>query len=38
MKKDNGLPNNHQGKIMSNGDYVDPKTGDVLGSIGDYAP
>jgi hypothetical protein len=38
MKKDNGLPNNHQGKIMSNGDYVDPKTGDVLGNIGDYAP
>jgi filamentous hemagglutinin len=24
LKRDLGLPNNHHGKIMSNGDYVDP--------------
>jgi filamentous hemagglutinin len=38
MKKDNGIPNNHQGKIMSNGDYIDAHTGEVLGNILDYKP
>lgn len=38
LKKDQGLPNNHQGKIMANGDYVDAHTGEVLGNIYDYVP
>lgn len=31
MKRDVGLPNNHHGKIMSDGSYVDASTGGVLG-------
>lgn len=36
LKRDLGLPNNHHGRIMSNGDYVDPHTGQVLGNLFDY--
>lgn len=38
LKKDLGLRNDHHGTIMSNGDYVDPQSGEVLGNIHDYAP
>jgi len=36
LKKDLGIPNNHHGKIMSNGDYVDSHTGETLGNIYDH--
>jgi hypothetical protein len=38
LKKDNKLAPSHHGKIMSNGDYVDGHTGEVLGDILDYKP
>jgi RHS repeat-associated protein len=38
LKSDNGLPNDFHGKIMSNGDFVDAHTGQVIGNIGDYLP
>ena len=36
LKKDLSLPNDFHGKIMSNGDVVDPHSGDVLGNIFHY--
>ena len=36
LKREMGLPNNFQGKIMGNGNLVDPNTGRVLGNIYDY--
>jgi hypothetical protein len=36
LKDDLGLPNNFHGKIMSNGDYVHPSTGERLGNLFDY--
>jgi RHS repeat-associated protein len=36
LKKDTVLPSDFHGKIMSNGDYVDPHTGEVKGNIFDY--
>lgn len=35
IKKDNLLRNDHHGKIMSNGDYVDSDTGEIYGNIKD---
>jgi len=35
LKKENGLPNDHHGKILSNGDYVD-ELGNVFGNLADY--
>ena len=37
LKKDNGLRNDHHGRILDNGDYVND-AGDVLGNISDYLP
>lgn len=36
LKKDNGLPNDFHGAIRSNGDFINPDTGEVIGNIGDY--
>jgi hypothetical protein len=36
LKEDLGIPNNHHGRIMSNGDYVDAHSGNVLGNILEY--
>ena len=38
LKKDTGLGNNHHGKIMESGDYVDADTGEYLGNLLDYLP
>ena len=38
LKSDLVLPNDFHGKIQSNGDYIDPNTGDVLGNLKDYLP
>lgn len=38
LKKENGLPNDFHGRIMSNGEFVDPNTGKVYGNIKDYKP
>ncbi len=38
MKKQELIPQNMVGKIMSNGDYVHPGNGSVLGNIFDYVP
>jgi RHS repeat-associated protein len=38
LKKDYGLPNNFHGKIMSNGDLVNPQTGETIGNLFDYLP
>ncbi|MBV8977165.1 MAG: RHS repeat-associated core domain-containing protein [Alphaproteobacteria bacterium] len=38
LKRDNNVRNDHQGIIMSNGDYVDSQTGEVIGNIKDYKP
>ena len=38
LKRAEGLPNNHHGQIHSNGNYVDPATGQVLGNLLDYIP
>jgi len=35
LKSDLGLPNNFHGKIMGNGDYLHPSTGDWLGNLFD---
>ena len=37
LKKENGIPANHHGKIMSNGDYVG-ENGINYGNILDYMP
>jgi YD repeat-containing protein len=37
LKRGEGLPNNFHGNILSNGDYVHPDTGDVLGNLFDYS-
>jgi len=37
LKKELGLPNNFLGKIMNNGDYLHPSTGEWLGNLFDYA-
>jgi hypothetical protein len=36
MKPAEGIPARMVGKIMDNGDYVDPHTGEVLGNLYDY--
>ena len=36
LKSDLGLPNNFHGKIMGNGDYLNPRTGKWLGNLFDY--
>ena len=36
MKKANNIPNNFHGTIMSNGDYLHPHTGEILGNIRHY--
>ena len=36
LKLGSGLPPNNHGKILSNGNYIDPKTGKVLGNIFEY--
>jgi RHS repeat-associated protein len=36
LKSDIGLPNNFHGKIMGNGDYLNPSTGKWLGNLFDY--
>ena len=36
LKSDLGLPNNFHGKIMGNGDYLNPTTNKWLGNLGDY--
>jgi hypothetical protein len=38
LKEDFGWRNDIHGKIMSNGDLIDPKTGNVLGNLYDYVP
>jgi len=38
LKADIGARHDLHGKIMSNGDVIDPKTGDVLGNLFDYLP
>ena len=38
IRESHGLPNNFHGNIYSNGDYVNPQTGQVLGNILDYLP
>ena len=37
MKRDLGLPNNHHGRILDNGDYIDDG-GNMLGNLLDYLP
>jgi hypothetical protein len=37
LKKDNGLRNDHHGRILDNGDYVND-AGDLIGNIADYLP
>jgi hypothetical protein len=37
LKRDLGLPGDHHGRILSNGDYVD-ESGNVLGTLTDYLP
>ncbi|PIQ42714.1 MAG: hypothetical protein COW05_08365 [Gammaproteobacteria bacterium CG12_big_fil_rev_8_21_14_0_65_46_12] len=37
LKKDNGLRNDHHGRILDNGDYIND-AGDRLGNIADYLP
>ena len=36
LKHDLGLPNDFHGKIMDNGDLVDPNTGETLGNLHHY--
>jgi hypothetical protein len=36
LKDHKGLPNNFHGKIMSNGDYLHPSTGERLGNLLEY--
>jgi hypothetical protein len=38
LKKDLGLGNNHHGKIMDSGDYLDGETDEFLGNLLDYIP
>jgi RHS repeat-associated protein len=38
LKAQNFLPNNHHGKITEAGDYIDIKTGEVLGNLLEYLP
>lgn len=38
LKRAERLPPNFHGRIMSNGDYVNPQTGQVIGNIFDYVP
>ena len=35
LKKDNNIRNNHHGRILDNGDYIN-SNGNVIGNIGDY--
>ena len=37
LKKDSGLRNDHHGRILDNGDYIND-AGDIIGNIGDYLP
>jgi RHS repeat-associated protein len=37
LKRGEGIPNDFHGNILSNGDYVDPDTGEVLGNLLDYS-
>jgi len=37
LKGDLGLPPNHHGKILDNGDYLDD-SGNLIGSLLDYIP
>ncbi len=38
LKRDIGRRNDFHGKIMSNGDVIDPGTGEWLGNLYDYVP
>ncbi|MFV9502973.1 MAG: RHS repeat-associated core domain-containing protein [Oscillochloridaceae bacterium umkhey_bin13] len=38
LKSDLRLPNNHHGKITEFGNYIDGKTGKILGNLLDYLP
>jgi hypothetical protein len=38
LKKAEGLSNDFHQKIMSNGDYVNAATGEVVGNLYDYVP
>jgi RHS repeat-associated protein len=38
LKQNEGLPNDFHGKILSNGNFVNPDTGAIIGNIGDYLP
>jgi hypothetical protein len=37
LKRDLGLPGDHHGRILSNGDYVD-QAGNALGNLLDHLP
>jgi hypothetical protein len=38
LKREAGLPSNFHGKILSNGDYLHPKTGQLIGNLLEYIP
>lgn len=35
LKKDNNIRNDHHGRILDNGDYIN-SSGNVIGNIGEY--